>query len=84
MGQQRKIKGLTMYEFNPLDMTLKPAEYKEVFPEFIPKSPKVGNEVEVMGVPFVTHYKLIPKEGCIYIQALNKKNAYKKIAKQIK
>lgn len=68
IGSQRKIKGLTMFELNLSAMTLVPATYKE-------SNLVVGDKFNTVV------YKLMAKEGCVYIQALNKKNAYKKIAK---
>lgn len=74
LGSQRKIKGLTMFEFNPIELTLEPAKYRETKVE-------VGtgkNPVNTL------RHKLIYKENCIYLQALNKRTAYKKIAKRYK
>lgn len=68
IGSQKKIKGLTMFEFNPKELTLEPAEFKE-------------SVAELSGT---IHHKLVYKDGCIYVQALNKRNAYKKIAKRYK
>ncbi len=71
IGSQQKIKGLTMFEFNPIKLTLEPATYKEV-------------HAEVVINRTIIRHKLVMKEGCVYVQALNKRNAYKKIAKQYK
>jgi hypothetical protein len=71
IGSQRKIKGLTMFEFNPVALTLEPASFKE-------------STVSITGKRVVDRkivHKLIYKEGYVYVQALNKKNAYKQIAK---
>ena len=67
IGGFKKIKGLKLFEFNAKNFTLEEAKYKE-------SAVKIG-EGEVI------HHKVIYKEDCVYIQALNKKNAYKKIAK---
>jgi hypothetical protein len=72
IGSQRKVKGLIMFELNPISMTLEPAKYKES----VVRINKTG--------PNTIAHQLIVKEGCYYIQALNKKNAYKKIAKSHK
>jgi hypothetical protein len=69
IGTVKKIKGLTMFELNIKDMTLQPAIYKET----VVVVPKDGKSKIVN--------KLIVNEGCYYVQALNKKNAYKKLAK---
>lgn len=68
LGSQRKIKGLTMFEYNPNDQTLEPAKYKEV-------------KAELQGKAVAIRHKLIYKDGCAYIQALNKRVAFKKLAK---
>ena len=73
LSSQRKVKGLTMWEFDPLAMTLEEAKIEDVKVDF-------ADKVYARKI----HHKLIYKEGCVYIQALNKKNAYKKIAKRYK
>ena len=79
IGSQRKVKGLTMFEFNPFEMTLEPVKYSE---QITGINSKVQNGI--VQAEYTTVYKLIPKEGCVYVQALNKRVAYKKIAKQTK
>lgn len=69
IGQVKKIKGLTMFEFDPVKMILLPAKYKET----IVSIGKHGDNKVV--------HKLIVSQGCYYVQALNKHNAYKKLAK---
>lgn len=59
-----------MFEFNPVTMSLAPATFKE---ETV--------VINASGKPTV-RLKLVCKENCVYTQALNKKNAYKKILKQ--
>ncbi len=81
IGSERKIKGLTLFEFNPVAMTLEPAKYKEVKVEVINNAPLLKNQVRIMEVKSVVHNKVIYKDDCVYIQALNKRVAYKKIAK---
>jgi hypothetical protein len=76
IGSQDKVKGLTMFEFNPLDMTLVPAVYKETAISYPGTGSKRG--IEKLGKVVS---KLIYKDDCIYVQALNKKTAFKKIAK---
>lgn len=68
LGSQRKIKGLTMFEYNPKDQTLEPAKFEEV-------------NAELQGKVIVVRNKLIYKDGCSYIQALNKRVAFKKLVK---
>lgn len=68
LGSQRKIKGLTMFEYNPKDQTLEPATFTEV-------------NAELQGKAIVIRNKLIYKEGCAYVQALNKRVAFKKLVK---
>jgi hypothetical protein len=71
IGQQRKIRGLTLWEFNTKEKTLQPAKFKKQ--DFAittlstsPEALKISNKVDV-------------QEHCIYFQALNRKNALKKL-----
>lgn len=82
LGSLKKIKGLTMWEFNPVAMTLVEAEYREVKTQINKKLHKSWSFI--VQTEYTTVHKLIPKEGCVYVQALNKKNAYKKILKSHK
>lgn len=77
IGNMDKIKGLTMWEFSLVAVTLKEATYKEsktelirsTLPHFLPQ------------MKYGTVHTLETKESCIYVQALNKRNAFKKLAK---
>ena len=71
IGQQRKIKGLTLWEYNQKSKELIPAKFQKVSVSIsaLGDSPLDINDV----------FKVNIKEGCIYFQALNKKNALKKL-----
>ncbi len=72
IGQQRKIPGLTLFEFNEITRKINKAKFK-VASVFITG----GTDTES------THtYQCIVHENCAYIQALNEKNAIKKLKKQ--
>lgn len=71
IGRQRKIRGLTLWEFNMKSKELKPAQFKKqdfqissLVPS--PSGLSISNKVEV-------------NEHCVYFQALNRLNAIKKI-----
>jgi len=80
IGSQIKINGLTMFEFNPTALTLVEAKYKEAnvslkqsrIPHYLPQG------------KYQVVQTLITNEGCVYVQALNKKNAFKKIARKFR
>lgn len=72
IGQQRKIKGLTLYEFNEKTKILQEAKFKPMS-IFISASLKGSDTVQT--------YKCVVNEYCIYFQALNKKNAETKLRK---
>ncbi len=57
IGKQKRIKGLTLYEFNRLTKEIKPAEYTKS----------------------LTGIRVIIKEQCFYLQALNIQNAKRKL-----
>ena len=66
-----------MWEFNPIAVTLKEAVYKESKTEIIRSTlPSCLPQMK-----YRTVHTLETKEGCIYVQALNKRNAFKKLAK---
>lgn len=73
IDKQRKIRGLTLWEFNSTEKTLCPAEYKKVNYEL--------KSLSSQDQELVINHKVIVKESCIYFQALNRKNAEKKIRK---
>ncbi len=66
IGSQRKISGLTLWQFNEKNKELTKATFKE-------SSYVIGGGVKL---------RVITEENCIYFQALNRKNALKKIKKQ--
>lgn len=73
IGQQRKIPGLTLFEFNKKTGAIKPATYKKQSIEINSLVPKKN------AVAF--HHKVEINEECFYIQALNSKSAIKKLKK---
>lgn len=71
IGQQRKISGLTLWEFNVKTMELNPAQFKK-------------EDVEVTGLRLkkdltLKHNRVHTNEACLYFQALNKRSALKKL-----
>jgi hypothetical protein len=68
---KRKVPGLVLWSYNKKEQTLKPAEY-------IPVEPTVdyGKTRERLPKNIV-----LTEEGCMYFQALNRKNATKKLNK---
>jgi hypothetical protein len=73
IGSQRKIGGLTLWEFNFKDKTLSPAEYSKVNYEL--------KSLSSVDQDMIVKHRVITKEHCQYFQALNRKNALKKIKK---
>ena len=69
INSERKVPGHIMYEHNPATGEIKPATYKEAEIEF------TGN----LHTPSRTRLKLVVNDGCDYVQALNKRNAIKKL-----
>ena len=73
LGSQRKIPGLILWEYNLNTQTLSIATFIKQNLEYKGENnlPEIRNRVNI-------------KEGCVYFQALNKKNAIKKLrAKKI-
>lgn len=71
IGRQRKVRGLTLWEFNEKTKELNPAKYKKQDFQITMLNPsasalKVSHKVEV-------------NEHCLYFQALNRKNAERKL-----
>lgn len=71
IGRQRRVRGLTLWEFNHKEKTLQPAKFhKQDFAitalSTSPEALKISNKVVV-------------NENCVYVQALNRKNAIKKL-----
>lgn len=73
IGKQRKIPGLTTWEYNGKDGSLQQAKYKNAYVDCM--------TVEYMKHKNTTHMTIDAKEGCYYFQALNKKNAVKHLRK---
>jgi hypothetical protein len=70
IGRQNKIPGLTLWEFNESTKMLNPASFK-------PESVFISS---CDGVHDTTRtYSVITNPQCIYFQALNKKNAERKL-----
>lgn len=74
LGSVIKVPGHTMFEYNSADGTLEPAQFTEVMVETQFKKQHQQ----------ITRHKLVIKEGCVYVQALNRKNAVKKLIKGAK
>jgi hypothetical protein len=74
IGQQRKIKGLTLWEFNAKTKELQKAKYQKVDVSIKSLSSATGD------VNF--NHKVVTNENCLYFQALNEKVARKKLTKR--
>lgn len=72
IGKQRKIPGLTLWEFNEKTKELKPATFKPTA-VFISSS--------LTSTDTTRTYKCVVNENCLYFQALNESNARKKLIK---
>lgn len=72
IGKQRKIPGLTLWEFNHSTKQLSKAKYK---PVSVMISASL-NDSETTRV-----FKCVVNENCLYFQALNEPNARKKLIK---
>lgn len=69
VGSQRKVAGHTLFEFNKITKEIKPADIRrECIINSITCNPVYKNKIDV-------------RENCFYIQALNVKNAIKKLKK---
>jgi hypothetical protein len=66
VGTERKQKGLTLFEYDKATCKIEPAEYETT-------------DVFVLGMEAQSKVNVRP--NCIYIQAMNKKNALKKVRK---
>jgi hypothetical protein len=73
IGKQRKIPGLTLWEYNTKTFDLDKAKYSKVDLHLKSLSNK-PQELE-------SRHKVIANEGCLYFQALNLKNAERKVKK---
>lgn len=70
IGKQRKIKGLILWEYNEITREFKPAKYRPLG-VFISASPNVMDRTHT--------FELVVNENCQYVQALNIKNAKRKL-----
>lgn len=72
IGQQRKMPGLTLWEYNEKTKVLEKAKYKpgSVFIS------SMSDKIETTKT-----YILVVNENCVYFQALNQKNAARKLNK---
>ena len=75
IGSMRKVKGLTLFEFNEETQHITIPEYEKQ--EIIITQQTIQTE----GKEVMYRNKLIMKENCIYIQALNVKNMIRKVNK---
>ena len=71
VGQLKPHKGHTVFEYNVLTGELVPAVIEDV----------ISVQKHHKDLPPTKHRKIIVKEGCVYVSALNIKNAVKKLAK---
>lgn len=72
IGKQRKVPGLTLWEFNEKTKELKPATYKPIA-VFISSS--------LTSTETTRTFRCVVNENCLYFQALNQNNALKKLKK---
>jgi len=82
-------RGHTLFEINLKDRTIVPAEFEEQDVEFnevvktskglAVQTYKDGRKKIILDKPTTHSKKLIRKENCIYISALNRKNVLKKL-----
>lgn len=73
IGRQRKVRGLTLFEYNEKTKELSKAQYKKQ--DFSLESLSLDpSQLKISS-------KVVVNENCIYFQALNRKNAIKKLRK---
>jgi hypothetical protein len=73
IGSQRRIKGLTLWEFNQITKVLKKAKFEKQLVE-LKHLPKKAEDLVIKS-------KVITNQNCTYFQALNIKNALKFLTK---
>ena len=74
IGRKRLVKGLTLFEVNTTTGEIKPAE--------VASRTDYGCKSEVFKRKMdITKHSVVVNPKCIYIQALNKQNAAKKLLK---
>jgi hypothetical protein len=75
IGQQRKVRGLILWEYNTKTLELREAQFK---------SENVSiSSLQVSPELVQRHSRVVVNENCIYIQALNRENAGKKVIKWV-
>ena len=74
IGRQRKVRGLTLWEYNENTKVLDRAKFKQ-------DTIRYTNDPEVMKRR-VAHKKVNVNDSCVYEQALNRKNAIKQLRKR--
>lgn len=73
IGSQRRIPGLTLWQYNENSKELTKAEYK-----------KVDHKLNFDNTALEKRYAVSIQENCIYFQALNRKNAIKVLKRDYK
>lgn len=68
VGSDRKVKGLRLYEYDKATGEVQPATYIE-------------NDTYQLGIGVET--KVFIRPNCVYVQAMNKANAFKKARKSL-
>lgn len=69
IGDERKVKGHTLFAYNTVTKEIKPAPINE--------SVSIGMDLQP-----VYQHRVCVKKDCIYVQALNAKNALKKLKRE--
>jgi hypothetical protein len=75
IGSQRKIQGLTLWEYNQKTNELNLAKFK--------KQDVIIESLEPSEGSAIMRHKVDTNEDCFYFQALNRKNAEKKLQQLI-
>lgn len=89
LGSTKLHKGHTMYEYNIIDATIAPAKFEEAVapfptPAIEGKGPRAHFDRLESIIKNPVRKKLIVNENCLYVSALNEKNAIKKLLKRYK
>lgn len=72
LGSERLKPGHTLYEVNTRTMEVKPAEYEKL--DAVLTDLKAGTRIS---------RRIMVKEDCVYISALNEKNIYRKLSNKL-
>lgn len=74
IGKQRRIPTLTLWEYNTKNHTITPATFskQDVVLESINELTSINSKISL---------RVDTREDCVYVQALNIKNAVKKLSK---